>query len=77
MDQHTAEKLMALYQRIGVALSEADTVIRTLPQPEQHEHLTGLADTVMQIWSKLQLPVVRQYPELDPDREHFRKSSDV
>ena len=77
MDQDTAEKLMALYQRIGLALSEADTVIRTLPQPERHEHLSGLADTVMQIWSKLQLPVVRQYPELDPDREYFRKSSDA
>ena len=77
MDQDTAQKLMALYQRIGLALSEADTVIRTLPQPERLEHLTGLADTVMQIWNKLQLPVVRQYPELDPDREHFRKPADA
>ena len=77
MDQATAQKLMALYERMGVALSEADTVIRTLPDAERHEHLTGLADTVMQIWSKLQLPVVRQYPELDPDREHFRKPADA
>ncbi|MGK5027252.1 hypothetical protein [Janthinobacterium sp. RB2R34] len=77
MDQATAQKLMSLYQDIGLVLNEADTVIRTLPDAERHQHLSGLAETVMQIWSKLQLPVVRQYPELDPDREHFRKSSDA
>lgn len=68
MDQVTAQKLMALYQDIGLTLNQADTVIRTLPDAERHEHLSGLAETVMQIWYKLQLPVVRQYPELDPDR---------
>lgn len=77
MDQVTAQKLMALYQEIGLTLNQADTVIRTLPDAERHEHLSGLADTVMQIWYKLQLPVVRQYPELDPDREHFRKPADA
>lgn len=77
MDQVTAQKLMALYQDIGLTLNQADTVIRTLPDAERHEHLSGLADTVMQIWYKLQLPVVRQYPELDPDREHFRKPADA
>ena len=77
MDQATAQKLMALYQEIGLTLNQADTVIRTVPDAERHEHLSGLADTVMQIWYKLQLPVVRQYPELDPDREHFRKPADA
>ena len=77
MDQATAQKLMALYQEIGLTLNQADTVIRTLPDAERHEHLSGLADSVMQIWYKLQLPVVRQYPELDPDREHVRKPADA
>lgn len=77
MNQATAQKLMSLYQDIGLVLNQADTVIRTLPDAERHEHLSGLADTVMQVWHKLQLPVVRQYPELDPDREHFRKPVDA
>ena len=77
MDQATAQKLMSLYQDIGPVLNDADTFIRTLPDAERHQHLSGLADTVMQIWYKLQLPVVREYPELDPDREHFRKPADA
>lgn len=50
MDQVTAQKLMALYQEIGLTLNQADTVIRTLPDAERHEHLSGPADTAMQIW---------------------------
>lgn len=75
MDHSTAQSLMAMYARIGAVLNEADTVIRTLPEAERSEHLRGLAETTMQIWFKLQLPIVREHRELDPDKAYFQEKS--
>ena len=63
---------MAAYERIGEAINEADSIIRTLPKNEQIAHLGGLADMMGHLWLKLQLPVVREHRDLDPDGDRFR-----
>lgn len=72
MDYSSAQKLMLLYDRIGTAIREADGIIRTLPEAQRLEHLRGLAGMVDHLWSGLQLPIVREHPDLDPDADYFK-----
>jgi hypothetical protein len=73
MDHSTAQKLMAAYERIGEALNGADSIIRTLPEDERTAHLRGLGEMMGQLWFKLQLPVVREHRDLDPDGDRYQK----
>jgi hypothetical protein len=73
MDHSTAQKLMAAYERIGEALNGADSIIRTLPEDERTAHLRGLGEMMGHLWSKLQLPVVREHRDLDPDGDRYQK----
>jgi hypothetical protein len=73
MDRATAEQLMGIYQRLGAVLNEADPVIRALPDAaERSAHLHALGTMMGDLWFKLQLPVVREYRDLDPDRARFQ-----
>lgn len=72
MDLSSARQLMAVYDRIGREINEADSIIRTLPEAERAEHLHALAGMIGYLWSKLQAPIVREHRDLDPDAEYFR-----
>ncbi len=72
MDHSTAQKLMDVYKRVGEVLNEADGIIRTLPKHEQSVHLRGLGDMMGHLWFELQLPVVREHRDLDPDGDRFQ-----
>ncbi len=71
MDRATAEKLMAAYAKIGAALNEADPLLRALPEAERIPHLRAMGGIMADLWLKLQWPIVREHPELDPDRDYF------
>jgi len=73
MDHETAQSLMAVYKHIGEVMNEADAIIHTLPKNERTEHLRGLGDMMGHLWFKLQLPVVREHRDLDPDGISFQK----
>lgn len=75
MDHSTARDLMAVYRRLGEVLNEADSIVRTLPDAERPEHLRGLAGMMGDLWFKLQLPVVREHRDLDPDGDRFRSQA--
>jgi hypothetical protein len=72
MDHVTAQRLMAIYERIGSAMADADVVIRTLPEAERLQHLHALAGLVNHVWFELQLPIVQEHQDLDPDRAYFQ-----
>lgn len=72
MDYSTAQQLMSMYDRMGKIINEADNIIRTLPDIERTENLRALAGLITQLWFTLQLPIVREYKDLDPDGDHFR-----
>ena len=73
MDLSAAQKLMDAYKRIGEVLNGADSIIRTLPEDERTAHLRGLGEMMGHLWSKLQLPIVREYRDLVPDGDRFQK----
>lgn len=72
MERNSAEQLMAIYGKVSAALNEANDFVLQLPEPERATHLHGLASVMTDLWLKLQLPVVREHTELDPDGETFR-----
>lgn len=67
MERSEAERLLAIYRRAAQVLCEADPILRALPEPERGAHLRALAGMYGEFWEKLQRPVVRMFPGLDPD----------
>jgi hypothetical protein len=73
LDRATAEKLMALYQKLNGSLNEAADVIGAIRDQEEQKRLRRPLGEVMQsVWLDLMQPIVRQHPDLDPDK---RRSS--
>ena len=73
LDRATAEKLMALYQLLNASLNEAAEVIGAIRDQEEQKRLRRPLGEVMQsVWLELMQPIVRQHPDLDPDK---RRSS--
>lgn len=77
MDHATASRIMAIYKDLGAVISEADSVIRTLPEAERGAHLRALAGLVDYVWLNLQRPIVHQYKDLDPDAGYFKTDVDT
>ena len=69
MDRATAERLMSLYHRLGDLLNEATRIVDTIPSEEEQRLLRRPLGELMQTsWLEFAAPIVRQYPDLDPDR---------
>jgi hypothetical protein len=69
-----AEALMRIYTRVGVALNEAHAVIEREPDEDVRRALRRpLGIAMSDLWVELQLPLVSEYPDLDPDRENGPK----
>ena len=75
MDHETAKKLMAVYERLGGVINEADDIIRPLPEAERSTHLRALAVVMQHLWANLQHPIVREHPDLDPDGDRFQRTA--
>ena len=70
MDRNTAERLLQLYSQVGELFNQATAVIGELPDKDEQKHLRRPLGTVMaNLWTDLMLPIVRQFPDLDPDTE--------
>ena len=71
MDRLTAEKLMTIYRRLSEVLNEADPVIRSISdEGGRQQQLHALGMLMQDVWLNLEAPIVREHPELDPDRRH-------
>ena len=69
MHRSTAERLMEAYARVGTALNDVDPLIRSIPDTdERNNHLRALGTMMQDLWLQLMAPIVREYPDLDPDR---------
>lgn len=49
MDHETARELMAVYERLGGVINEADDILRTLPEAERSTHLHALAVVIQHL----------------------------
>ena len=76
MDHATAQKLMEIYARLNGVINEADPIIRTLPEAERMAYLHALGALMAVVWSKLQLPIVREHRDLDPDGARYQNKPD-
>lgn len=72
MDHTSAVQLIAIYEKVSAALNEGNDFVRKLPETEQAQHLQGLASVMRDLWLQLQLPVVREHRDLDPDGQQFQ-----
>jgi len=70
MKKADAKKLMEIYERAGSVLNEADPILRKIAdEAERKSFLHPLGEMLADIWGKLQRPIVRKFPDLDPDKD--------
>ena len=70
MEKIDAKKLMEIYQRAGSILSEADPILRKIvDEAERKKFLRPLGEMLLDIWDKLERPIVKKFPDLDPDKD--------
>ena len=69
MTRDDAEQLMRIYSRIGELLNSADPIIRNISDENERKRLLrSLGEMMADLWLKLESPLVKQFPELDPDK---------
>ena len=69
MTRDDAEQLMRIYSSIGELLNSADPIIRNISEEsERKELLRPLGEVMADLWLKLESPIVKQFPDLDPDK---------
>jgi hypothetical protein len=76
MDRSTAESLMSIYERLGITMAEANDIIQQLPESERKPHVRALGTMMQDLWLNLQLPIVREHRELDPDGTRFQQGDE-
>jgi hypothetical protein len=69
MDKSTARELIRLYLKAGEPLNEATEIIDKLPDAEEQKRLRRpIGELISNVYIELIRPIVREYPDLDPDR---------
>lgn len=70
MDRNTAKSLMTYCMEANAALNGATHSIENLPDHEERARLRKYLGEIGQlVFLGLMRPIVKQYPDLDPDRE--------
>ena len=70
MKKEDAKQLMAIYDTIGLALSDAVNILHNIEdKAELKRYLYPLGEVMADIWSKLQKPIVNNFPDLNPDKD--------
>jgi hypothetical protein len=70
MDRASAEKLLAVSGRILNVFSEAMAVVHTISDEAEQRQLRGvLAQLTASVTVELQMPILREFPELDTNDE--------
>ena len=68
MERDTAEKLMIIYADIGKVLNSVLPLMNSISDEIEREKLKKPLGIYMgNLWFDLQWPVVKQFPDLDPD----------
>lgn len=69
MDRETAVQLMRVYSQLSEPFNLATEIIGKLPDEEEQKRLRRpLGQMMADVWTELMLPIVKQFPELDPDK---------
>ena len=69
MEKSTASKVIQSVLQLSDPLNDLDELLRTLPDDDERKALLRSLGSVMaELYIGLIRPLVRQYPDLDPDR---------
>ena len=69
MDRKTAELLMKELLALSRPLNSATAIVDKIADEEERNKLRREIGEVMgSLYANLMLPIIRQYPDLDPDR---------
>ena len=68
MDRLTASSIIEIVLRIGDELNKIDQLVRDITNEDERKALlTSLANVIIEFDASLIRPIVRKYPDLDPD----------
>ena len=68
MDKGTAEVILKSVLSLGDRLNDLDPVVRGIEDVDERRKLLKCLGTVMsELNAEIVLPIVSQYPEMDPD----------
>jgi len=68
MTRDTATALMSIYRRLGELLNEATDVISRESDPAEQKQLRlPIGQMMAALYTDLQVPVIRAFPDLNPD----------
>ena len=69
MEKTVAARLMKLFLELDEPLNKATEIIGELPdQEEQVTMRRGIAEVGSRVYADLMLPIIRRYPDLDPEK---------
>jgi hypothetical protein len=69
MDRTIAKELMRVFEEIGSSLNQATCIVSELPDVDEQKLMRrGLGNLMGTLFTELQLHIIRQYPDLDPDK---------
>jgi hypothetical protein len=70
MKRNVAIPLMDLLTALGEPLNRAAQLIEQIEDEEERKTFReGIGGIMAHIFTDLEFPIIRQYPELDPDKE--------
>jgi hypothetical protein len=70
MDKTVATKLMDVFEDIGISLNKATHIVNELPDVDEQKVMRrGLGEFMGRLFTDLQLHIIRQHPDLDPDNK--------
>ncbi len=76
MDKNLAELLMKKLHALDEPFDDVMDIIEQIPDEEEMNRLRfEMLDLSSRFYTRLMVPILRQYPELDPDKE--MESSDT
>lgn len=69
MDLATAERMIKLLMSLDTPLNEATALAETIPDLEERKAVRrAIAEITARTYTDLIRPIVRQFPELDPEK---------
>ena len=76
MDRKTAERLMGEMLALGGPLDSATEIVDQIADKDERSNLRReIGELMGAIYTNIMLPIIRQYPDLDPDAMPSRRSS--
>ena len=70
MDKNLAEQLMNKLHSLDAPINDAVELVEQIPDEDERKRFRkGLGEMMGHIYTDLMIPILRQYPDLDPDKD--------